>query len=155
VYRGTPFIAVAKVLGPGGVVIDTPAVNYGTSDCAHVTVQNGCTATASYATGGNYLGSTGSASITITKKYASVTPAANSKFVDDPDPVLTGSTSGFLAGDNVVASYTRALGETAGTYTISASLSPAGVLGNYQITYNTAVFTINKHATAIAYTGPT
>src|SRR4029077_11420981 len=31
-------------------------------------------------------------------------------------------------------------------YTISATLSPAGVLGNYTITYNTANFTINLRA---------
>jgi len=34
-------------------------------------------------------------------------------------------------------------------YTISAVLSPAGVLGNYNITYNTAQFTINKAVAAV------
>ena len=34
-------------------------------------------------------------------------------------------------------------GENVGSYTISATLSPSGVLGNYNITYNTATFTIN------------
>ena len=40
----------------------------------------------------------------------------------------------------VTATYSRTAGETvAGSpYTISATLSPAGVLGNYSITYNTA-----------------
>jgi hypothetical protein len=47
-----------------------------------------------------------------------------------------------LAADGVTAVYTRTAGETVGTYTISATLSPAGVLGNYNITYNTAAFTI-------------
>jgi hypothetical protein len=59
---------------------------------------------------------------------------------------LTGVLSGFLEADGVSAVYSREAGETvAGSpYTISAVLSPAGVLGNYNITYNTAQFTINK-----------
>ena len=46
----------------------------------------------------------------------------------------------------MTATYSRTAGETvAGSpYTISATLSPAGVLGNYTITYNTASFTINE-----------
>src|SRR5207249_768453 len=54
----------------------------------------------------------------------------------------------FLAGDGVTATYSRAAGETvAGSpYTISATLSPPGVLGNYQITYNTAELTIDRKA---------
>jgi hypothetical protein len=36
------------------------------------------------------------------------------------------------------------VGETVGTYTISAVLAPAGVLGNYAITANTATFEITK-----------
>src|SRR2546422_5218261 len=39
---------------------------------------------------------------------------------------------------SVTASYSRAAGENVGSYTISAALSPAGVLTNYDITYNTA-----------------
>jgi len=46
----------------------------------------------------------------------------------------------------VTATYSRTTGDTvAGSpYTISATLAPAGVLGNYDITYNTANFTISK-----------
>ena len=46
----------------------------------------------------------------------------------------------------MTATYSRTTGETvAGSpYTISATLAPAGVLGNYDITYNTAAFTIDK-----------
>ena len=45
------------------------------------------------------------ASFTINKKAASVTPAANSKTYGAADPALTGTLSGFLAGDGVTASY--------------------------------------------------
>jgi hypothetical protein len=75
-----------------------------------------------------------------------VTPDAASKTYGTDDPTLTGSLSGFLAADGVTASYSRAAGETVagGPYTISATLSPSGVLVNYEITYNTADFTINE-----------
>src|SRR5207244_1259966 len=80
----------------------------------------------------------------ITPKAASVTPAVASKTYGSADPTLSGIPSGFLTADSVTASYSRTAGETVGTYTISATLSPAGVLGNYNITYSTANFTINK-----------
>src|SRR5207253_3308178 len=88
------------------------------------------------------------AEFTIDKKTASVTPNAKSKTYGDADPTLTGTLSGFLAADGVTGTYSRAPGETVagGPYTISATLSPPGVLGNYQITYNTAEFTIDKKA---------
>src|SRR5271157_19069 len=75
---------------------------------------------------------------------ASVTPNAATKVYGQTDPAFTGTLTGFLPADNVTATYTRTAGETvAGSpYTISATLSPAGVLGNYNITYNTANFTI-------------
>src|SRR5439155_17235784 len=57
----------------------------------------------------------------------------------------------FLAGDGVTAIYSRTSGETvAGSpYVISAILTPAGVLGNYNITYNTAEFTISKRPATV------
>src|SRR5439155_12682001 len=50
--------------------------------------------------------------------------------------------------------YSRTAGETVtgGPYTISATLSPAGVLVNYTITYNTANFTINARRATWATT---
>ena len=73
-----------------------------------------------------------------------MTPNAASKSYGDADPAFTGTLTGFLAADGVTATYSRTAGETvAGSpYTISATLSPAGVLSNYNITYNTANFTI-------------
>ena len=93
---------------------------------------------------GNYDITYNTANFTITRKAASVTPDATTKVFGAADPALTGTLSGFLAGDGVTATYTRTAGETiAGSpYTISATLAPVGVLGNYTITYNTANFTI-------------
>src|SRR5207249_323756 len=97
---------------------------------------------------GNYQITYNSAEFTIDKKAASVTPNAANKTYGDADPAFTGTLTGFLGGDGVTATYSRTAGETvAGSpYTISATLAPAGVLGNYQITYNTAEFTIDKKA---------
>ena len=94
----------------------------------------------------NYSVTYNNGSFTINKKNASVTPNAASKTYGDTDPTLTGTLTGFLVADNVTATYNRTTGETVtgSPYTISAMLSPAGVLGNYNITYNTANFTINK-----------
>src|SRR5205814_3158291 len=82
---------------------------------------------------------------------ASVTPNAASKTYGNAEPALTGTLSGFLAADNVTATYSRTAGETvAGSpYVISATLSPAGVLGNYAITYNTAAFTITPRPASV------
>src|SRR5205814_1525099 len=85
------------------------------------------------AAGTNYTISFTGANFTITTKAASVTPAAKTKEYGSSDPTLTGTLSGFLAADDVVASYSRTSGETVlgSPYTISAVLSPAGVLSNY------------------------
>jgi hypothetical protein len=85
---------------------------------------------------------------TAQKRDASVTPDIKSKTYGAADPTLTGTLSGFLASDGVTASYSRTSGETvAGSpYAISATLSPTGVLDNYNITYGTANFTITRKA---------
>ena len=93
------------------------------------------------------------ANFTINPKTASVTPnPAGKVFGDVVDPALTGTLTGFLPADNVTAVYSRTPGENAGPYTISAVLSPSGILSNYDITYNTAIFTIAQ-ANAITTLG--
>ena len=82
------------------------------------------------------------AALTIDKKTASVTPDNISKHLNETDPALTGTLTGFLPADNITATYSRTAGESVGTYPISAALSPLGMLPNYDITYNTATFTI-------------
>src|SRR5207248_3035754 len=100
---------------------------------------------------GNYNITYNIADFNIEKKDASVTPNAANKTYGNADPTFTGTLVGFLTADGVTASYSRTAGETvAGSpYTISATLAPAGVLGNYNITYNTAEFTINKRPATV------
>ena len=80
-----------------------------------------------------------------------MTPNAASKTYGAADPAFTGTLTGFLAADGVTATYSRTAGETVlgSPYTISAVLSPAGVLSNYAITYNTANFTIDPKAASV------
>jgi hypothetical protein len=102
------------------------------------------TITAFYSGASGFDASSSSVQQIVNQKAATVTANDSSKVYGSVDPVLTGSTSGFLAADGVTASFSRAAGETvAGSpYAISATLSTAGVLGNYTITYHTAEFTI-------------
>src|SRR5439155_9959319 len=96
-----------------------------------------------------FLNSAGSGQLTVGKAPASVAAEAGGKTYGSMDPVLTGTLTGFLPSDNVTAVFSRASGETAGTYTISAALSPAGVLANYTITFNTAAFVIAPLAATV------
>jgi hypothetical protein len=94
----------------------------------------------------NYLLTQPATTASISMKPASVTPLAATKVYGAPDPTLTGTLDGFLSVDGVTATYSRTTGETVagGPYKISATLSPAEVLGNYNVTYNTANFTITS-----------
>jgi hypothetical protein len=97
----------------------------------------------------NYvLPTTASGAGHITPANATWTTNPNSKTYGDPDPspLTTGSGSNFIAADGVTATYSRAAGETVlgGPYHITATLAPAGVLSNYNITNTGASFTINK-----------
>lgn len=99
----------------------------------------------------DYLNATASTMLTVNPATASVTPNLASKTYGSADPSLTGALTGFLAADNVTAVYSRTPGEAvAGSpYTISATLSPATALANYQIVYNTAQFAIAPAAAMV------
>jgi hypothetical protein len=99
----------------------------------------------------NYLFTFAPGTLTINKANASVTPNPSTKVYGTADPTLTGTLTGFLAGDNVTATYSRAAGETVsgGPYAITAVLSPTSVLSNYNITYNAAQFTITQASASV------
>lgn len=81
---------------------------------------------------------------TVNKKDASVTPNDKVKAYGEADPALDGVLNGFLAQDSITASYSRTTGESVNTYSISSVMNPSDALKNYNITYNTADFTIDK-----------
>jgi len=99
----------------------------------------------------DYTAATSSVTLTVNPLGASVTPNASSKVYGQFDPAFTGTLSGFLASDNVTATYSRTPGETVSgsPYVISATVSPSGVLANYNIAYNTAAFTIMPAAASV------
>ena len=102
------------------------------------------TATALFGGNANYhAASSAPAALTIAPKPAAVVADARGKVYGDQDPLLTGTLTGFVPADNVLATYSRTLGEAAGgVYTIAAALTPAAALGNYNIAYTDAAFTI-------------
>ncbi len=112
------------------------------------------TITALYSGATGFAMSAGTVQQVVSPKAASVTPNASSKVYGSPDPELTGTLSGFLPADEVTASFARAPGETVegDPYVISATLSPSGVLSNYDITYNTAPFTITPASLTVTAT---
>jgi hypothetical protein len=123
------------------------AVSYGTAAGNNQTLSVTFTPTET----AKYTTVTSTTTIAVNKADVSVTPAATSKTYGAADPPLTGTLSGFLAADGIAATYSRTAGETVGgsPYTISAILAPAGVLGNYNITYNTGNFAINKATASV------
>src|SRR5204862_2041562 len=101
----------------------------------------------------NYSITNAGASFTINTRPATWTTNPNSKTYGDadPNPLTSGSGSGFVAAENVTATYSRAAGETVlgGPYHITATLSPSGVLSNYSITNVGASFTINPRPATV------
>jgi hypothetical protein len=93
----------------------------------------------------DYSTANGTVTLGVNQANATVTPIAATKVYGTTDPAFTGTLTGFLAADNVTATYSRIPGETVdASYVISATLTPSGVLANYNITYNTAAFSIAK-----------
>ena len=137
-YDAAEHGASGTATGIGGVVLT--GLDLGSS---FINVPGGTANWAFTDVTGNYNNKSGSVAITIAPKAASVSPIPNSKYCGQIDPAFTGTLSGFLTGDGVTAIYSRNTGESVGSnYLISAVLSPATVLSNYTITYNTANFAI-------------
>src|SRR5207244_1429646 len=99
---------------------------------------------------GNYDVSFNTANFTLTKATASVSAVANTKVYGTADPALATTNSGFLAGDlgasKITFSASRAAGESVAnspyTITPTASDNGTGLLGNYDVSLNTANFTL-------------
>lgn len=140
-------VCTATVTGAGGLSLTPTPVHTANTQVG--------TANASHTYGGdaNYATSSDSQSFSIAKKSASVTAAAATKVYGGADPAFSGSTSGFVASDAVTAIFTRGAGEAVGSYAIGATLAPAGVLDNYDITYHTATFAITA-ATLVVTANP-
>src|SRR5439155_3726574 len=106
----------------------------------------------------NYNVTYHTADFTINQKAATVNAVANGKTYGGSEPALATTSSGFLAGDlgasKISFSASRAPGESVAgspyTITPSASDNGTGLLGNYDVTYNTADFTINRKLASVS-----
>ncbi|MBB6610168.1 T9SS type A sorting domain-containing protein [Pontibacter sp. Tf4] len=149
-YDGTVNASASNLSLVGVITGDDVQLTGGAATFANKHVGNGKTVSLAGAslTGDdkdNYsLTTIATASANITPKPASVTSDANTKVYGASDPTLTGSMSGFIAGDGITAAFSRSSGETVGNYSITATLSPEAALSNYSISYTPANFEITK-----------
>jgi hypothetical protein len=151
VYRGSAFIANARVTGANGLDHSTPVVYSG--DCLNVTNANGCVAMSEFLENGNYLGSFGSASITIAKRSLNVTASSYTIGYGDPVPSVMPSFDGFSAGENAsvldsmpVCSTTYVAGSPIGDYPAVCS---GGSDNNYSFeNYTAGTVTVNAAVTS-------
>jgi len=86
-----------------------------------------------------------------------VTPANQQRQYSDPNPQLTGTVVGVVAGDGITASYstTATASSNIGQYPIAAALDPNSKLTNYTVTINTGVLTVIQEDARAFYTGGT
>src|SRR5579862_5611639 len=159
-YDGNPHNATATAVGVDGhtAVLGSFSFTYDGSSTAPTNAKTSYAVVATFtSTDANYKGAAGNGTLTINRRDATWTTVAESKsFGDaDPSPLTTGSGSNFVPADGVTATYSRTPGEAvqAGGYHITATLSPAGVLSNYNITNGGATFTINPDNTAVSTAG--
>ena len=91
---------------------------------------------------GNYNVSYVPGTLTINRASVTVTADAKEKTYGEADPELTATVTGLVGEDNVSYSLSRENGKNVGDYTIT----PSGVAeqGNYNVSYKTGTFTINK-----------
>jgi len=88
----------------------------------------------------NYNTATGTVNVTVAQRPLTITAAAASKALGEPDPTLTYSSSGLLAGGSITGSLARSSGETTGSYPITQGTLSAG--SNYTISFTGANFVI-------------
>ena len=91
----------------------------------------------------DYSGLSEQVNFTIAKKAVTVTVNDASKTYGDSDPALTYTHTELIGSDVLDITVSRASGENANTYTITASQAE-GANPNYEITFKTGTFTIHK-----------
>ncbi len=89
----------------------------------------------------NYQITVALGSYEIKKAAITVTAKDTSKLLGDADPTLTATSAELVDGDQLTYSISRVIGESAGTYTITATAA-ATDNPNYAITFKTGTFTI-------------
>ena len=151
-YRGTAFTATALVTGPGSLS-ESVSVGY-TGDCINVTVADGCTASATYAESANYLTSTDTKSITISKAdtTTAITCPTNVTYTGAAQEPCSAAATG-AGALNVSVTVVYANNTNAGTATADATYG--GDANHNGSTATQVSFTIDKADSTTAITCPT
>ncbi len=95
---------------------------------------------------GNYTVTSNNGTLTITAVSLTVNAGNASRAYGDPNPAFAGTIIGLKNGDAITATYTSIAGATSpvGTYPIAPALvDPTAKLGNYTITSNNGILTVN------------
>ena len=103
----------------------------------------------------NYSVTINQGTLTITKTALTVTVNNASRAYGASNPAFTGTITGLLNGDNVIAVYSTPATAAShpGNYPITGTLS-GSALGNYQATIVQANLTINKATPVVTWTSP-
>jgi hypothetical protein len=132
------------------VVSGTPAFSVAATATSPVSASGyAITPSAGSLTARNYFFDTFQAgSLVVTKAAVTVTAVAATKVSGSADPTFAFSVGGLVAGDTTATAFsgslTRDAGETVGTFTIRQGTLglKAAAAGNYDLTYQSATFTI-------------
>jgi len=153
-YDGQPHGGTCSVAPVTGTEVLTGTISYSPGSGEPVTAGS-YTVTCDFAGTSNYAATSGTATITINKATATVTAGSDTKVYGTADPVLTPSSTGFLAGDNIVVTQTaRDAGENVGTYATHATATGAA-LTNYDVTTTDGTLVITPAAAVVVATGGT
>ena len=101
----------------------------------------------------NYAGTNLSVSLVVTTAPLTVTVSNTSKTYGQTNPILGGTLSGLVNGDNITATYVTVAttGSPADSYAINPVLvDPNGRLGNYSVTTNSGTLTVNQALLVVA-----
>jgi hypothetical protein len=104
----------------------------------------------------NYTISYTNGSLTVNRATLTVTPNNQQRQYSDPNPQLTGTITGVVAGDGITSSYstTATTSSIIGTYPIAAALNdPNSRLNNYAVTLNSGILTVTQEDARTFYTG--
>ncbi len=101
----------------------------------------------------NYSVTTNNGLLTVSAASLTVTADNQNRNYGTTNPVLTGSVVGIQNGDDITGSYTTlaTTNSAVGPYAITATLNdPNGKLGNYSVTTNNGVLTVNAAALTVS-----
>jgi DNA/RNA endonuclease G (NUC1) len=150
IYDGQPHGATGTATGITGENLTSLL----TFDATFTNTPGG-TVTWTFAGNENYPPSSGTATITITRKALTVVANNKTRSHTAPTPALDGTITGVVAGDGITASYSTPPTNVPGSYPITAALNdPNGRLGNYGVSITNGTMVVTNGAPVAVADGP-